>query len=737
MTAPSDADSPTTLPPTEARAQARPPETARAGLDADALVGMVAAYNPRSDGALIRRAYAFGERAHEGQLRRSGEPYFTHPVTVAGILAQQRMDDASIVTALLHDTVEDTRATTAQIRRRFGAEVAALVDGVTKLTNLKMASAEAKQAEDFRRLFMAMSKDLRVILVKLADRLHNMRTIGAVAPEKQVQKARETMDIYAPLAGRMGMQWMREELEDLSFRVLNPEGRNSILRRFVTLTREHGDVMTAITADIEAALAREGIEGEVTGRAKKPFSVWRKMEEKALGFSQLSDVYGFRIITGSVADCYRALGAIHGRWRAVPGRFKDYVSQPKSNGYRSIHTTVSGRDGKRVEVQIRTRQMHEIAEAGVAAHWSYRDGERVSNPFAVDPGSWVRAMTERLSWDDDAAFLEQVKLEMYADKVFCFTPKGEVVKLPKDSTPLDFAYTVHTRIGDRCVGAKVDGLRVPLWTRLRNGQSVDIVTAEGQVPQPGWLDMVVTGRAKAAIRRSLRASRRERFQRLGRELVRVAFEQIGRRPTDKALATAANQMGLPGPAELLERVGAAEVTAREVAATLYPDRTPDSVAAPKGGGVVGLEPGRTPVRGACCQPVPGERIVGITQRGEGVVIHKIDCALLATVEEQPERWVDLRWSPGEHPPIHPVTLELTIANAPAVLGRVCTAIGERGANIADLRFRDRKPDHFLVHIDAELSDAAHLHTVMTALEAESDVAVLRRHREAAGGADGV
>ena len=714
------------LPATPAAALAA---AATAALDADALVARVRAYNPRSDETLLRRAFAFGARAHDGQLRRSGEPYFTHPVTVAAILAGQRMDDATIVTALLHDTVEDTRATLREIERRFGAEVAALVDGVTKLTNLQIARAESKQAENFRKLFMAMSKDLRVILVKLADRLHNMRTIGAVAHAKQVQKARETMDIYAPLAGRMGMQWMREELEDLAFRVLNPEARSSILRRFVTLGREHGDVMAAITADIEAALAREGIEAEVTGRAKKPFSVWRKMEEKDQGFSQLSDVYGFRVIAPTVSDCYRALGAIHGRWRAVPGRFKDYISQPKSNGYRSIHTTVSGRAGKRVEVQIRTRPMHEIAEAGVAAHWSYRDGERVRNPFAVDPGAWVRQMAERLGAEEDDAFLEHVKLEMYADKVFCFTPRGEVVKLPRDSTPLDFAYAVHTRIGDRCVGAKVDGLRVPLWTRLRNGQAVDIVTAEGQAPQPGWLDMVATGRAKAAIRRSLKASRRERFVRLGRELVRVAFEQIGRKPTDKALGTAARQLGLPDATELLARVGAAELTAREVAATLYPDRTPKPARARDGAGIVGLDPGRTPVRGACCQPVPGERIVGIARRGEGVVVHKIDCAVLAELEDQPERWVDLHWSPGEHPPVHAVTLELTISNAPTVLGRVCGLIGERGANISDLRFRDRKPDYFRLLVDVELADAAHLHAVMTALEAESDVAELRRHRD--------
>ena len=559
------------------------PSASAAALDADALVARVRAYNPSSDEAMLRRAFAFGARAHEGQTRRSGEPYFTHPVTVAAILAGQRMDDATIVTALLHDTVEDTRATLPEIERRFGAEIGALVDGVTKLTNIQIARAESEQAENFRKLFMAMAKDLRVILVKLADRLHNMRTIAAVAPGKQVQKARETMDIYAPLAGRMGMQWMREELEDLAFRVLNPEGRASILRRFVTLQREHGDVMAAIIADIEAALAREGIEGEVTGRAKKPFSVWRKMEEKGQGFSQLSDVYGFRVIAADVSACYRALGAIHGRWRAVPGRFKDYISQPKSNGYRSIHTTVSGRAGKRVEVQIRTRPMHEVAEAGVAAHWSYRDGERVRNPFAVDPGAWVRQMAERLSWEEDDAFLEHVKLEMYADKVFCFTPKGEVVKLPRDSTPLDFAYAVHTRIGDRCVGARVDGLRVPLWTRLRNGQGVEIVTAEGQTPQPGWLDMVATGRAKAAIRRSLKGARRERFVRLGRELVRVAFEQVGRKPTDKALATAARHLGLPDADELLARVGSAEATAREVAAILYPDPHPRARARPGGG----------------------------------------------------------------------------------------------------------------------------------------------------------
>ncbi|MFT5631324.1 MAG: guanosine-3',5'-bis(diphosphate) 3'-pyrophosphohydrolase, partial [Gammaproteobacteria bacterium] len=471
----------------------------------DDLIALVRAYNPRLNEPLLRDAFAYGQDMHDGQFRHSGEPYYTHPVAVTTILAEQQMDDATLVTALLHDTIEDTKATYAEVSERFGAEIAELVDGVTKLTNLQLTSTETKQAENFRKLFMATSRDLRVTLVKLADRLHNMRTIKSMRPDKQLQKARETMDIYAPLAGRMGMQWMREELEDLAFRVLNPEGRNSIIRRFITLQRETGDVVERITADMRVELEKADITATVMGRAKKPFSIWRKMEEKEQGFSRLSDIYGFRVVTATEADCYRALGAIHQRWKSVPGRFKDYISQPKSNGYRSIHTTVSGRDGKRVEVQIRTREMHEVAETGVAAHWSYRNGERVENRFAVDPVAWIAGITERL--DDSHGhdeFLEAVKLEMYQDQVFCFTPKGDVIKLPRGATPIDFAYAIHTRIGSACVGAKVDGLRVPLWTRLKNGQSVEVVTAEGQKPQATWIDIAVTGRAKTAIRRFLR-----------------------------------------------------------------------------------------------------------------------------------------------------------------------------------------------------------------------------------------
>ncbi|MEQ8365195.1 MAG: RelA/SpoT family protein, partial [Roseicyclus sp.] len=603
---------------------------------------------------------------------------------------------------------------------------------VTKLTNLELSNLESKQAENFRKLLMAMSKDLRVILVKLADRLHNMRTIRHMPIEKQQKKAHETMDIFAPLAGRMGMHWMREELEDLSFRVLNPEARTSIIRRFLTLQKETGDVIPKITDDIGAVLEKHGVQADVFGRAKKPFSIWRKMQEKDLAFSRLSDIYGFRVITRTEDECYTILGAIHQRWRAVPGRFKDYISQPKSNGYRSIHTTVSGRDGKRVEVQIRTRQMHDVAEAGVAAHWSYRDGVRAENPFAVDPAKWLEGLTERFeNAEDHEEFLEHVKLEMYSDQVFCFTPKGDVVQLPKGATPIDFAYSIHTRIGHSCVGAKVDGLRVPLWTRLKNGQSIEIITAEGQTPQATWIDIAVTGRAKSAIRRSLREEDRERFIKLGLELARVAFAQVGKKATDKALGTAAVAIGLKNGDEMLARIGSAELSARSVVARLYPELVgkTDTVGVEAVRAVIGLPPGAETRRAQCCQPVPGERIVGITYPGKGPIVHAINCAALAAFDETPERWIDLHWTEGRHAPVHNVTIDVTISNENGVLGRICTLIGEQNANISDLHFVDRKPDFFRLLIDVDVRDAEHLHAVMMAVDLDSDVANLHRSQD--------
>ena len=697
-------------------------------------------YNPRCAVGVIEAAYDYGRRMHEGQFRTSGEPYFTHPVAVAMLLAEQRLDDNTIITALLHDTIEDTGSTYNEIALRFGDEVAQLVDGVTKLTNLELSQVGNAQAENFRKLLMAMSKDLRVLLVKLADRLHNMRTIRHLPPEKQVRKARETMDIFAPLAGRMGMQWMRDELEDISFRILNPEARNSIIRRFLTLRNESGDVIPKITEDIRTVLAGAGVTAEVLGREKKPYSIWRKMEEKKEGFSRLSDIYGFRIVTRSVEECYMALGAVHQRWRAVPGRFKDYISQPKSNGYRSIHTTVSGRDGKRVEVQIRTLEMHAVAESGVAAHWSYRDGERFENPFAVDPFRWLRSLTERFDGAEDSEdFLEHVKLEMFQDQVFCFTPKGEVVKLPRGETPIDFAYAIHTRIGDSCVGAKVDGNRVPLWTKLRNGQSVTIIRAEGQRPQPSWEDMVITGRAKSAIRRSLRGEQRATQVRLGREIARVALERVGKRASDKALEAAAKRLGLEEGDDVLARLGAAEMTGKDLVATLYPELQREPLPAAGDGTapvVIGLGSGQEARPAPCCNPIPGERIVGIAVRGKGVMIHAIDCEELVAFEEEPDRWIDLRWAEGHSRPDHAVAIEIALANDAGVLGRICTLIGEQHANITDIDFTDRKPDFYRMIVEIEVRDMEHLTHVLTAIDADSDVAQVRRFRRTAAAARG-
>ena len=696
------------------------------------LLDLMRTYNPNCDAKRITAAYDYGMAMHDGQFRHSGEPYFTHPIAVAMILAEQRLDDDTIITALLHDTIEDTKSTFQGVADLFGPEVAHLVDGVTKLTNLELSSKDNKQAENFRKLLLAMSKDVRVILVKLSDRLHNMRTIRHMVDHKQERKARETMDIYAPLAGRMGMQWMREELEDLSFRVLNPEARNSIMRRFLTLRKETGDVTPQITQDIREVLDKAGINAEVFGREKKPYSIWRKMEEKKEGFSRLSDIFGFRIITESEDAVYAALGLVHRRWRAVPGRFKDYISQPKSNGYRSIHTTVSGRDGKRVEIQIRTRQMHDVAESGVAAHWSYRDGQRTENPFAVDPFKWLAELTEHVANNDmNEEFLEHVKLDMFADQVFCFTPKGDVIQLPRGATPIDFAYAIHTRIGSACVGAKVDGRRAPLWTRLRNGQSVEVTTADGQRPQSTWMDIAVTGRAKSAIRKALREEHREGFVRLGRELARVALERVGKKATDKALSTAATHMGISSTEELLAKMGSAEMTGKELVEVLYPElmRVDEIGVEEPTARIVGLAADQYAQPSECCQPLPGERIVGIATRGRGVLVHRIDCEKLIDYENEPERWIDLHWPEGGRTADQNATIEVTMTNDAGVLGRICTLVGEQNANISDLVFTDRKPDFYRMMIDIEVRDVEHLMHVLTAVEADSDVAqVLRKNR---------
>ncbi|MEL6336391.1 MAG: bifunctional (p)ppGpp synthetase/guanosine-3',5'-bis(diphosphate) 3'-pyrophosphohydrolase [Pseudomonadota bacterium] len=702
------------------------------------LVERVRDYNPGTDEALLNRAYVFGAKAHANQKRASGEPYFGHPLEVAAILTKLRLDDASIVTALLHDTIEDTPATAEEITRLFGEEIALLVEGVTKLTKLEHSSREAAQAENFRKLLLAMAEDVRVILVKLADRLHNMRTLDSLRPDKRRRIAQETMDIYAPLAGRMGMQSIRDELEDLAFKELMPDARTSLIRRFEQLREATGGRVPEIVAGIEEIMAEDGIEAEVIGREKRAYSVWRKMEEKKIAFSQLSDIYAFRVLCAREEDIYRALGALHRHWRAVPGRFKDYVSSPKANGYRSVHTTVSGPGAMRVEVQIRTPEMHSVAETGVAAHWAYRDGARVKNPFAVEPFAWLRDLVDRLEkGDEPTEFLEHVKLDMYNDQVFCFTPKGDVIGLPRGATPLDFAYAIHTSIGDRCAGALVDGGRAPLWTRLRNGQQVEIITAEGQIPSPHWEDLVVTGRAKHAIRRSLREQRRDAEVALGRERASAAFARLGRESGDKTFAAAAARLGQPSVEAMMIELSRGRLTGRAVVEAVYPSQ-PEMAALDQDLPVkpdlrvAGVPAGAQVTFCQRCWPVPGERIIGLRRRG-GISVHAASCSVLANYEDDLDRWYDLHWSPdASRRATNLARIMLWLANQPGALGRVCMLVGEQYANIENFAVVERTPEVYRITFDLEVRNLRHLNDILTALEAQSYVSRAERMRDVPG-----
>src|SRR5215469_67673 len=537
------------------------------------LVERVAAYDPQADEALLNKAYVYAMTAHGKQFRASGDPYFAHPLEVAAILTELKLDVPTIVTALLHDTIEDTLVTYDDVQKNFGDEIANLVDGVTKLSQLELFSERTKQAENFRKLMLAITSDIRVLLVKLADRLHNMRTLGYVEKaDKRRRIAQETVDIYAPLAGRIGMQNMREELEDLAFAELDPEARNSIVTHFARLNMVGGDRVGRIADLIKRRLAEHGMEAWVYGRGKRPFSIWRKLQTKKLSFEQLSDIFGFRVIVGSTTDCYRALGIIHTSWQMVPERFKDFISTPKPNGYRSIHTTVIGPEKQRVEIQIRTQEMHDVAERGVAAHWRYR--EHVPDAGKEDSVTygWLRDMVDLLERGDSAEeVLEHSKLAMYQDQVFCFTPKGSLISLPRGATPIDFAYAVNTDLGNSAVGAKVNGVHVALHTPLKNGDQVEIITTRDSSPSPMWEQFVVTGRARAEIRRFLRHAQRDEHVRFGRKILEKIFSDEGRELTDKAIEGAARRLRLSKADDVYAEVGRGALRGHEVLLAVFPE----------------------------------------------------------------------------------------------------------------------------------------------------------------------
>jgi len=704
------------------------------------LVERVKAYDPQAAEDALNRAYVFAMKAHGAQTRASGDPYFSHPLEVAGILTDLKLDTSSIITALLHDTVEDTETSVEDIRRSFGEDVARLVDGVTKLSRLELQSEQSRHAENFRKLLLAMSEDIRVLLVKLADRLHNMHTVDYIeSPDKRRRIASETMEIYAPLAERIGMQRFKDELEDLAFQQLHPEARQSIVRRLEFLRQRGGDIENQIVEELRSALELDGVRADVSGRIKTPYSIWRKMQRKSVGFEQLSDIMAFRVVVEDIHQCYQALGSLHARYPLVPGRFKDYISTPKPNGYRSLHTGVIGPQRQRIEVQVRTREMHEIAEYGVAAHWVYKQ------PTASVDGRQYRWLRELLDILDHAStpeeFLEHTKMEMFQDQVFCFTPRGDLISLPRGATPVDFAYAVHSEVGDTCVGAKVNGRMVPLKTPLENGAQVEIVTSKAQTPSPDWEKFVVTGKARARIRRFVRAREREQYQELGRQILQKTFRQDGHDFSEKALQKVLAKLRLESVADVEVAVGRGERTAREVLNTVHPSDgeaqdgnvVPISRARKKGGGdnaipIRGLIPGMAVHFARCCHPLPGERIVGIVTTGKGVTVHTIDCETLANFQDSPERWVDLAWDVEETGQPYTGRLHVIVANEPGSLGSLSTVIGKNKANISNLKVTNRSVDFFEMLLDLEVTNVKHLTNVMAALRATPVITSVERAR---------
>ncbi|HWK48125.1 MAG TPA: bifunctional (p)ppGpp synthetase/guanosine-3',5'-bis(diphosphate) 3'-pyrophosphohydrolase [Stellaceae bacterium] len=708
------------------------------------LVERVKSYDPNADEEALDRAYVFSMQAHGSQKRASGDPYFSHPVEVAGILSQMKLDSASIVTGLLHDTVEDTVATLGDIERLFGRDIARLVDGVTKLSRIELQSDQTKQAENFRKLVLAMSEDIRVLLVKLADRLHNMQTLHYIKdPEKRRRIARETMEIYAPLAERIGIHRMKDELEDLAFAELHADARDGIKARLTYLREQGGDIVPRILSELDQTLRAGGVDASVSGREKTPYSIWRKMQRKDVGFEQLSDIMAFRVVVSSVEQCYQALGIIHSHYPVVPGRFKDYISTPKPNKYQSLHTGIIGPERQRIEAQIRTREMHEVAELGVAAHWSYKQGE------AKTEGTQYRWLRELLDILEHAAgpeeFLENTKLEMFQDQVFCFTPKGDLIALPRGATPVDFAYAVHSQVGDTCVGAKINGRIVPLRSQLSNGDQVEIVVSKAQTPSPTWERFVVTGKARARIRRFVRTQQRAQYLDLGKAILTKAFRHDAVELNDKQLETVLKQFNCQSAEDLYAAVGEGLATGREVLNALYPNRVEGKASTPK---VVPLARARAKAKGAdyavpirglipgmalhyagCCHPLPGDRIVGIVTTGKGVTIHTIDCDTLESFAETPERWLDVSWDTvTDEPPSHVGRINVMIGNEPGSLGSLTTVIGKNAGNITNLKITNRSTDFFEILVDIEVRDVKHLTNVIAALRATPIINSVERAR---------
>ncbi len=666
---------------------------------------------------------------HDAQKRESGEAYFSHPLEVAGILAGYRMDSATIATGLLHDTIEDGVATAAEIEREFGVEVSRLVDGVTKLS--KIEPRVSANRGDFGKFVLAMSKDVRVLLVKLADRLHNMRTLRFIRkPERRRRIARETLDLYAPLARRVGMMAICEELEDLAFAELQPAEHDAICRRLEFLKKRHPSQVGRTLNEMRRILKAGGIEGEVTGREKRPYSVWQKMQRKRVTTEKVTDLFAFRVVVVSEDECYRTLSLVHRQWRFVPGSFRDYISLPKPNGYQSLHTTVIGPHRRAIEIQIRTRNMHQVAESGLAAHWQYKSQGSGPEQLSPDTLQWLRGLGEIFeSATHHAEGIEDTKLEIYNDLVFCFTPNGDVISLPEQATPVDFAYAVHSRVGATCVGCKINDHPAPLDTPLQSGDQVEILRSRSQRPSAVWETFVRTGRARSQIRKSLRRSRQREHLKLGKAILEHEFEMAGEKFVPRALSSVLKVFGYATQKELFAAVGAGQLEGAKVVRALHPQADRKFAAKVRKGrtvkgaavGIKGLKPGIAVHLATCCSPLPGERIVGIMTEGLGARVHTIDCETLERFSGDPERWYDLSWAEDDDMPGQIGRLQVKLTNRPGSLSALAERIARAGANIANLRIHRRSVDFFDLEVDVEVDDVRHLNAILVALEASSSI----------------
>lgn len=714
----------------------------------DYLIKQMKSYMPEYDSTPVVAAIAFAEKMHAGQTRASGEPYYTHPVEVAGILADMRMDPTTIITAILHDTLEDTLATPDDLEKAFGADVLSLVNGVSKLTKIESQTVEGKQAENFRKLVLAMSEDIRVLIVKLADRLHNMRTLHHFPkPEKRKRIARETLDIYAPLAERIGVHQIKEELEDLAFGTMNPEARDSITARLQFLRSEGSEVVSSAMKELKKLMKDNGIVAEVSGREKTRYSIWKKMQRKNISFEQLSDIMAFRIVVKDVSECYHALGIIHSKYPVVPGRFKDFISTPKPNGYRSLHTTVIGPSNQRIEVQIRTDDMHTEADLGVAAHWSYKQADVQTALNEAKKYRWLRELLDILEQDQRPEdFWENTKLELFQEQVFAFTPKGDLIELSAGSTPIDFAYAIHSNVGNRCIGAKINGRIAPLNSKIQNGDQVEIVTSKTQNPSPTWERFVVTGKARSHIRRFIRQQQKTEYLSLGKALLQKLFKAEGYEFTEKAVAGIVGQFKeCENVDDVYAGIGAGNLVARDVFRAIFPAHKsdgekkilePEDIPTVKKAQSQSLTKDRLPIRGLipgmavhfarCCHPLPGDRIVGIVTTGKGVTIHTIDCETLEQFADTPERWIDVSWGDGNDSDERVGRLLVTIMNEPGALGTLSTVIGKSAGNISNLKITNRSTDFWDMYIDVAVSDTKHLNNIMAAMRATPQIVSVER-----------